>query len=293
MTQRLLAAVRVAGLLCLLQACAALFLVQRARANADQTLDRVGSWLAQLQGVVSNEPTPLWVNGLRIWLASGRSTNSPESVLDDFENYCNGRTGISFPQDALTRTAAESPAAGTPNRYGVFRIENAERGIVACLDGRSVTAHVATFAERARSFLNTGDLAAFGELRYFLVLPGEHGGSAFLTAWTRGSAKLLEMFPEQGDAPGEDLPNVPRPAEAQRQLSAGVPGKGRLTSYGVPSALNIALERYQEQLTRAGWNVRKADAPDSLLALLGTRAVLVTASAGKQQDHSRITLAEL
>jgi hypothetical protein len=293
MTQRLFAAIRVVGLLCVLQACAALFLVQRARANTEQTLDRVGSWLAELQGVVSNEPTPLWLNGLRVWLASGHSTKSPESILDEFENYCNGKTGMSFPQDALTRTAAENPAAGTPNRYGVFRIENAERGIVACLDGRSEPADVVTFAERARRFLNTGDLVAFGELRYFLVLPGDHGGSSFLTAWTRGSAKLLEMFPERGDAPGEDLPGTPRPAEAQRQLSAGVPGKGRLTSYGVPRAPAVALERYQEQLLQAGWNVRKADAPDSLLALLGTRAVLVTVCAGKQSDHSQITLAEL
>lgn len=294
MMQRLFGVARVLGLLCLLQLCAGLFLAHQARANTEHALERVGNWLAELQGVVSNQPTPLWINGLRLWLASGHSAKSPGILLDDFESYCNGKTGMSLPQEALDRASDEQSAAmRLPNRHGVFRIENAERGFVACLDGNGATVDAATFAEQARTFLRTGDLATFGELRYFLVLPGERGGSAFLTAWTRGSAKLLEMFPDRGDAPGEDLANIPRPAAARRQLSAGVPGMGHLASYSLGLSIDVALEGYRAQLIHAGWKIRPVDAPHSLLAISGGRAVLVTASDAQEPTQSRLTLSEL
>jgi hypothetical protein len=217
---------------------------------------------------------------------------SPARLLDEFEQYCNGKTGMSIPSELLQRMEGGSFSLGAPNRYGVFRVENHERGIVACLDARGATVDASTLTERAQAFLKDGDLAAFGELRYFLVFPARTG-STFLTAWTRGRTPLLSLFPEQGDAPGEDLPGIPRPADTQRQLSAGVPGKGRLTSYGTAHSLNVALERYQAQLLQAGWNVRKIDAPDSLLARLGERTVLVAGTATRQTNQSRITLAEL
>lgn len=294
MMQRLFGVARVLGMLCLLQLCAGLFLAHRAHANTERALDHVGSWLAELRSVVSNQPTALWVNGFRLWLASGHSSKSPAMLLDDFESYCNGKTGMNLPQEALARASDEqSPAIGLPNGRGAFRIESAERGIVACLDGKGAAVDAATLAEQARSFLNTGDLAAFGELRYFLVLPGERGGSVFLTAWTSGSAKLLEMFPEHGDAPGEDLANIPRPAAARRQLSAGVPGMAHLVSYSLGLSIDSALQGYCNQLSDAGWKIRPSDAPHSVLAISGGRAVLVTASDGEKSTQSRLTLSEL
>lgn len=294
MMRRALGLLRVLGLLCLVQLGAALFLMHQAHASAERALERVGNWLDDLTQVASNEPTSLWLNGLHLWLASGRSAKTPSALLDDFESYCNGRTGIAFPEAALKRLIDQQGAAqGSTSRFGVVRVQNAERGIVACLDSQGHTVDGAVLAERARSFLSTGDLAAFGELRYFLVQPNEQGGSTVLAAWTQGSAKLLQMFPEHGDAPGGDLPNIPRPVEAQRQLSAGVPGKGHLVSYSLGLSIDSALDRYRTQLIRTGWTIRKVDAPHSVLALSGRRAVLVSASEGSEPAQSRLTLSEL
>jgi hypothetical protein len=113
---------------------------------------------------------------------------------------------------------------------------------------------VVSVAAAARRFVSSGDLLELGRLRYAWVRRAEHG-SAFLTMWTEGSARLLEQFPRDRDAPGQDFPELGRVPGSQRLLSARL-SQSALAIYahraGSPEDL---APQYRSALERAGYQI--------------------------------------
>jgi hypothetical protein len=149
---------------------------------------------------------------------------------------------------------------------GTFHEESEHDGLVACID----TERPLTFDElsaRLRTFGETGDLAALGGFRYaFARRDGSQ--TTVVTLWTDESAKLFDLFPETGDAPGRDPPDVPRPPASRRLLSGvehGLPYS--LTLYQVEQLAEGDVEDwYETALVEAGWELVLTRADRSLMA---------------------------
>lgn len=294
---RALGALRVLGILAVIQAAALLFVAHNVRASAREALLQLNTWLLSVPNITPNTANELVINGARLALASGSSELEPDALLDRLQSYCESQSALELPEQALdelvhTNTTTPVAPAAVPTARGVFRLQQGDRGIVACF-ARGRTS--GSLFERLQRFATTGELSALGELRYFSVLDHNEGRTLFLAAWPLGEVKLLEMFPREGDAPGTDLPGLPRPSAATRTLSAGTPAGGHLVSYALGAAPRQALARFQIQLKSDGFRVQplQGEAP-ALLATRADRAVVITASPsrGEGPAGSQLTLAE-
>jgi hypothetical protein len=297
LTHRALGVLRVLGVLVVVQVAALSFVAHNARASAREVLLQLNTWLLSVPNITPNTANELFINGARLALASGSSELAPDALLDRLQGYCENQSALELPEQALEQLAhmntADSVApAALPNARGVFRLEQDERGIVACFARSRASG---SLFERLRQFATTGELSALGELRYFSVLGHREGRTLFLAAWPLGKVKLLEMFPRQGDAPGKDLPGLPRPAVATRTLSAGTPAGGRLVSYTLDAAPQQALAHFRQQLTVDGFQFQALQGQElALLATRADRAVVVSAAPlrGEGPAGSQLTLAE-
>ena len=128
---------------------------------------------------------------------------------------------------------------------------------------------------RLADFGKTGRLSSLGQFRYALARRHE-GSTTLLLLWTEGDAKLAELFPKTGDAPGRDLPDLPRPKGGQRLLSAFEQGMpfGFVTYHLDGKTGKTVVGGYMALLAASGWNHSRLD-HDTFLAEKSGRRVLV------------------
>jgi hypothetical protein len=88
-------------------------------------------------------------------------------------------------------------------------------------------------------------LQAGGLLRFARLQRSPGDQSFVVQVWSRGTLSLASAFPERGDAPGRDLTAVPRPAQAQRVLSAWQAGE--------PALLNVYRSAHDAKATSRGY----------------------------------------
>jgi hypothetical protein len=211
------------------------------------------------------------VNGLHIRMTSGGTGDSPRRVLDLFHARCRAR-GIRLDANA-------PPAIPLPPRWpgvkalpldGVLRLDDGERGYVACLDlgGRRLSPD--ELLDRTRRFLADGDLAHFGELR-FAIAERDGDRTSYLALWSEGALPLREAFPADRDAPGQDPAGVPRVPGTRRVLSAWqLDAAPMLAVYRAPGTTVASLAtRYRRTLEAAGFRVRSA--PEAARGLVASR----------------------
>lgn len=282
---RLLAAVRVLAVL-LLVLCASLWgLLRAGQARAADVLVQLGEQLMRLPDAhYGHGVQPLWINGLQLQVQSGSSARAPELVVAQFRRECSSRA-------ALQLEEREQEAVRPLREGGWFRSvldgvlveEGAGGTAVVCIDPLGKAWDLLSIAAAARRFVASGELLELGRLRYAWVRRSEHG-SAFLTMWTEGSARLLEQFPREHDAPGIDFPEVARVAGSQRYLSARL-SESALAIYahraGSPEAL---APRYRSVLEQAGYRIQDTYAHGggqlSYGFVRGVRQVQLTVGAG-------------
>ena len=109
------------------------------------------------------------------------------------------------------------------------------------------------FLERVKRFAETGDLSEFGALSY--VRAERHGDKTLVRSlWSEGRLAITSVFPAEGDAPGADLLDVPRPLGATRILSARIEGtERRVVGYDTGRSLAELNDFYGRELQRRGW----------------------------------------
>lgn len=230
-------------------------------------------------------PRRLAVNGLELGLVTASMPGSVPEALDRFHAVCRARGGLAVPEALRGHLPL--------GLDGTFRSDSDEEGVLACLD-TGEPLELAELSGRLDRFAETGDLSAFGELR-FVVARRQGDATAVLVLWTEGPAPLLEMFPEAGDAPGRDPEGVPRPEGARRVLSAVEQGMPCSLTVYETSALAPAelLAWYGATLKSGGWRISPGSDGHALAAARGTRSLVLRVAPGEGPGSAVVTVAEL
>lgn len=141
----------------------------------------------------------------------------------------------------------QSSASSAVSEVGCFRRSGAGAG---------------RFLDRVKRFAETGDLSEFGSLSY--VRAERHGDKTLVRSlWSEGRLAMTSFFPE-GDAPGADLRDVPRPRGATRILSARIMGtERRVVGYDTGLTRAELNEFYGHELQRRGWKEIELGAKES------------------------------
>ena len=274
-------AFRVLVLLAVVQAVAVALWLRSAHARASEMLLSVGAELMKIEGADPNQAArSIFLNGITVHLRAASTDRELHLVLDGFHALCRSRTGVQAPQSVLDNVRRDAAKSASPDLDGVLRAESDSEGAIACVD-TGMPLSIAELTSRLGDFARTGDLNAVGELRYVLARRVD-GKTVVLTLWTEGSTPLLKMFPESGDAPGQDPPGIPRAPGTRRVLSTWENGQPyALALYTAVGRDTGALSTfYLNALRSGGWSVESSprpamSAPRAILARRGTQTMLV------------------
>jgi hypothetical protein len=169
----------------------------------------------------------LTLNGQPVFVSSGFSKHGAAFVLRQFELECKEHAdGMSDQFTTLPQVLGEeSPAPpGGLGGYGTVREERGDRGYVMCFAQGQKLSRMEEVA-RLKAAVTTGDLGRLGDVRYVYAHDAAGGnGSEVFAAWTTGEFNVTKMFPKAGDAPGQDVPDAPRPEGSRRIFSGSAEG---------------------------------------------------------------------
>ncbi len=293
--------------------------IRHARAEyQDQTL-AFGKQMLDLAKASNHEVTKIIFNGQAMHIGSSVTLDSPEQVLERYEEYCKanrGQTGDVFSdlekdfekaspkqqEEAAAKLASVAAkvapvADDTPAiaKAGFVRSEGREGdGAVACFVKGTKTK--ATTSEALESFMATGELGAFGELRYAYASKARSGKTLVLTAWTDSQFNVGDLVPEEGaDAPGEDFAEIPRVPGSTRVMSA----KAADMPYGVnvyrtKNSPAKTLEYFDGEMKKAGWFTYDPEMTEAEHKGMGRaymkNAVVVTLGTSVQDDGNYVAV---
>jgi hypothetical protein len=279
--KRVYALLRVLGLALTLLTVTVAITAKRAEARITEVLHGFGEQLAQLHELSSHSvPRKLFVNGLELGVVSASTTLPVGEALNRFQSLCHGVSELNVPAAVRQKLEASSSLEHL-KKATVLREETDHEGFVACLDTQEPIDGAALLG-RLQAFRRTQDLKSLGQLRYALVR--RRGDTTTLIVfWTEGEAILTEQFKKGQDAPGRDLSDVPRPADAKRILSAFEQGQPYgLALYRIEGKhVADVRDAYEAALRQAGWLLEK-DSPGGIVrASKGERVLVVRAKAGR------------
>jgi hypothetical protein len=259
------AILRVLGVALLLPTLGGVTLYTHARAKIDEHLLSAGAEMMKLsgEGTLSREQT-LTLNGAAFHMRSGSTHQSVAAVVEHFAAACRGASG-NLRQQIDPLAASHRPSTSHSGMLdGVLKEASAHQGYVACFDVGETHVAIDALAERMQRFAQTTDLSEIGDLRYVYVT-GNARSTSYLSIWTDGKLPLASMFPEHSDAPGSDLPNVPRPSGARRALSAYGSETGSQVALYERAAdselLSKSAQTYAELLRTAGYSAKRIGVP--------------------------------
>jgi hypothetical protein len=279
--KHLLGMFRVLGLAATILVLVASVTLHQAEASLLESLRGFGDQIAQLHGFTPHSaPRRLVVNGLELRVMTVETSLGLAEALDKFQGLCRtvGQIDLAAAvRQKLENRAKDAPTDKTQLPWGVIRKNGEHDGFLACLDvGSGLDAEA--FLAKLTEFGATGNLRSLGQLRY--AMARRHAGkTTLLMLWTEGDTKFAELFPKQGDAPGNDPLEVPRPRDSRRLLSAfeqGLPYG--LAAYAVEGKHRQDVANgYRAALGQSGWNTRVAR-HGTLIAEKAGRRLLVQVS---------------
>jgi hypothetical protein len=267
--------------------------VKRAKARAAEGALLFGEQL--LRNVHEDEASSrdLVVNGQTLHVSNAQTSLPLREVLDRFERQCEEHADV-MPEDLATlETALEAkPARGGFPGIGVLRDQRDGRGVVACFAAGGPVDH-ADLAARLARFSETHDLGDVGHMRYIAARTLESGTTQVVATWTSSALRLDEIFPEHGDARGQDPSFGPRPASSVRVLSA----RDARAPYGVflyemrlpPES---ALEAYESDAATGGF-LPIPQAGDRDVRVLTRRGVDLLVTATRHDDRTFLSIVEM
>lgn len=240
----------VAALSCVLGAIQ----IRAAHAEVKNRTVELGRQMLRLANASQHDVNKLSLNGQPIFVGSMMSNDSVGTVLDRYAADCtkNAAQPAEEWRDLANKAdAAKADTTMMPN--GVMRGGDRTEGTVVCFTKGDSSKP--TVKEAFKSFAETGELGALGNLRYVYVKKSERGNTVVLTAWTDDKFNLADLAPPEGtEAKGADFPDLPRPPESNRLLSAVVEG----TPFGVnvyrsKQGPGKVVSFYDEEMGKRGW----------------------------------------
>ena len=206
-------------------------LLKNARAAAEKRMQELGlNLLTQLGPLVLDEPAAMRINGQQMFIASTVTELGAQEVMARMEAYCHEHSGglkealLDLPSRVEDRNLKQ--ALRNPEGWFTLRSDPSddELGQIVCFARKDKTTFEG-FLQRFSRLLDSGDISELGDMRYVVARGVRDKTTHVLASWTQGKFNITKMFPETGDAPGADSPNVPRPPDSVRLLSAEVDGQ--------------------------------------------------------------------
>lgn len=262
-------------------------LLRAARASAADVLAEISDQLMQLPNArYGSGIQQLWVNGLSLNLQSGSSDKDPLTVTQQFRAACAARSAMQLDERERAALGPLKTEGWVESMLDGVAVNRSDAGsTVICIDAMNKPWDVLSIAQAARRFVSSGELLELGRLRYALVREGSKGGSVFLNIWTDGSARLLEQFPRDRDAPGADFPDVARVKGSQRFLSARLADSLLAIYAHREGSLEDLSQAYRDALRAGGYAVLeryvRSEGHTSYNLEKGPRHVQLTLATGK------------
>lgn len=237
--------------------CLGLFAARSVYGDAKSSAMSLGHELGKMGDVGTKRP--LRLNGESIYVGSTTEDMPLGEVLDRMEATCREN---SAGMPAELETLSESLRKKLPEQakgargQGIIREDRPGSGMVACFareEGQQADG-LGGIVSRIAGLVETGDLQKLGRLRYVFAETTRSGKTHIVAAWTDGPFNIYKLVPDQGDAPGSDAPNAPRPPRSVRLLSADVEG----VPYGVrmyesEAAPAEVIGVYDAEMKARGW----------------------------------------
>jgi hypothetical protein len=231
--------------------------IRSARAEVAEQALAMGRQMAMLAGA-EGETTRVLVNGQAVLVGSTVSSDATSLVLDRFEDHCKknlAQTSDSW-RSALTKRDRESEPQSEASAFetGVLRT-GTDDGIIVCFT--RTPGSKASVQEALDSFGRTGDLNAFGALRFAYAKPTSNGQTHVLTVWTEEGFDFRKiMFEEGKDVAGEDFAEVPRLPSSTRMMATRIDGAPYgMNVYVTPMPIADVTAFYDHAMSEAGWGV--------------------------------------
>lgn len=234
----------------------------------------IGRQMVELAKSSKNEIHKVSMNGQTMFFASQLSEESAEKVLARYEEHCRANAAQSTADwkelaaktaeaDAKDKASISADGAAMSKTGGVLRSGDREEGTIMCFV-RGASSKT-SMAEALGALEKTGDLGAFGQLRYVYAKKTDAGRTHVLAAWTTDKFNVDEMFPpdEDKDAAGRDFNELPRPQGSVRTFSLHLDD----APYGVniyeskgQSPTEVA-KSYDDMMTKRGWYALDIEGP--------------------------------
>lgn len=251
----------------------------------------LGLWTARAS--VSHASEASMALGRELFALTGAAGETNRIVLNG-ERISIGRTSSADDvQTTLDAFVVRSCPSGANGQLGTFRrMTSTDEGVAFCLprlsDGPSAAASaLARFAEG-------GDLANLGGVSYAYARRESDGTTSLLVAWSDGPFRPgLVAWDGEGDAPGSDSAQLPRPGGSRRLLTArieGAPYALRVYEVDDTAAALVTLEAYEAEMTARGWT-RIDDATGARVFMKGDVYAFVSLS--RAPGRTVLTLGEL
>ena len=237
--------------------------------HASEASMALGRELAALTGA-AGETHRIVLNGERISIGRASSADDVEAALETF--------------------VARSCPSSSDGSIGTFRrMTSKDEGVAFCLprlsDGpQGAATALARFAE-------SGDLADLGGVSYAYARREADGTTSLLVAWSDGPFRPGRVaWDGEGDAPGSDSAQLPRPRGSRRLLTARVEGAPYALRVYEVDETSAALEGYEAEMTARGWT-RIDDANGALVFM--KEGVYAFVSSSRAPGKTVLTLGEL
>jgi len=234
------------------------------------------------------------LNGQRVYVASSTTTANPNDVLDRFAQLCRERPS------AFARAAAEGITDGSSESarsagIGVVRQDDKHDGVLGCFLGSSVARLGMPASELFREVVRTQDIGVLGDFVLVYARAMGDGRTHIVTTSTRGSFKVLAMFPAAGDAPGSDSSISARPRAARRLLS-GTTGQApyAVRIYESTDSLTTMFDGLDVDMTARGWSrLHDQGLPEGTHLYFHTSGAHLLATAQRTHAHTVVSMAEM
>jgi len=267
--KHLLGVARAALYVALIAALSGVLATRKVVAELSEHTLRLGDDMGEWSSLIGPS-TQVTLNGQQLLLGSRTVDLSIEQVLARFSALCMQDAGD--PLASLGSTHDAKPASTLEEQLLepllVLRHSTGNEGAATCFVGAG-RGGISALAGRLQELVRTRDLSALGALRYLRVRKLAQG-SHVVVVWNRGPLRIDAMFPEHGDAPGEDFALGARPPDAVRMFSAATRGSEHgVNMYRSRRPSEHALEQYGRSLQARGFAPRDAVPGSAALRKLG------------------------
>ncbi len=295
--------------------------VRMARATVYERLLGMGSDMAKFldDGDTTGKPRDIRLNGQKLQVATGSTTQSVQDVIGFYNKRYGGRDGgmRQHFQKMIDEGHTKDPerlrkllAKGPLNALSEVRGDGGgDLGFSAFTDLGPGDGEPRALFDRVHKFGRTGQLSDMGAA-YYVYARKSGDKTSFFLLWADKDFNVFDLVGGKddaggrGDVPGEDLPGVPRFPGGRRFFSSSEPAKNyAVAGYDLPADPGSVQAFYRARMAAEGWvadqnferalaEVRKQkDVVERALRFSRGQAHLVMSFEAKDDGHTRMAVA--